>query len=241
MFYYIKDTPHSLYWEIIPKNGSTSILSTFLSYDKNTTQHFKEPYAAIPDKIIALNKNKKYFLNNVLDYEKTFFLIVLRDPYKRVVSAFLNKIVDNYDSRFFKPFYQKYGTDLFKFQNNKEYYFDKFVEMIESEENPKNIDRHIQKQVDFIDEKILNANKKIIINLENIASNWKDLQDLFPKIPNLLEAKQNASNSQKFCELINFKHIDKILHLYKEDYNLLSAANYDYWGLKNEIYHNSHK
>jgi hypothetical protein len=226
MFYYIKGNPYGLYWQIIPKNGSMSVLSAFLSYGKAVSRDFKDPYAAIPKKIKNLYDSKDQFLNYLIESKKDIFLIILRDPYKRVVSAFLNKIVDSYNEKFFKPFFLKYGTDISKFQNNKEFYFDKFIEMIEDSKNPEDLDGHIRRQADFVEKRIFETNKLIVINLDNLYSEWAQVQSFFPKMPNLPSSPKNASASEEFCKLINFKHKDKILKIYKEDYDLFNIKSY---------------
>ena len=223
MFYYIKDSPKNLYFQLIPKNGSSSILSSLINYD-NTNYGgwtYSNVYGSIPQKVKALNYNKESFFNHVYNSKDTVAIVSLRDPYKRLVSAFLNKILDYPDLRFFKPFFERYGRDAATFNNNKIFYFDAFVDMIlEFEKNISMLDRHVEKQSKLITLESDKIDYDIFLNTDNLHSDWNRVLDVFPKMPQLPKKKVNTSETNKFILELAGRNMKKIESIYEDDFSL---------------------
>lgn len=226
MFYYIKDKPESLYFEIIPKNASTSIIRSLNSYGSkiNSLESGKSTYDQLPRKILSLNKDRQKFLDTMYDSENTKCFISLRDPYERAVSVFLNKVLNpNKDLRFFKKFFEIYGNDIDYLRQNPEFYFLKFLELLSSVDDPSEIDLHAEGQASFFKNGPNGSNWDLVLRVDSLEKDWNLFMKKFPKVPELSKIKDNESASSFFISHLSGKGLEQVKEIYSEDYRILET------------------
>jgi hypothetical protein len=223
MFYYIKDNPKNLYFQLIPKNASRSALCSLLNYNnKNYLQencnhlNFK-----IPKLIETLNKNKDLFFKDVYNKEDTVSAAILRDPYEKVVSAFLNKIVYEKHPNYFLKFYRDYGRPDFSQENNLLLYFDRFVDQLANSNSLSEYDVHVQEQTHSLFADFKDMEYDIFLNIETLYQDWETLRNTFPKLPDLPQKALNSSGAKDFIECYGKRNIKIIKKLYQKDYEFL--------------------
>jgi hypothetical protein len=227
MFYYIQDKPKNLYFEIIPKNASTSIIRSLNFYGARTDipELAKNPYDQLPKKVLSLNRDRQMFLDTVYDSKNTKCFIALRDPYERAVSVFLNKVLNtNKDIRFFKKFFEIYGNDIDYLKQNPEFYFLKFLELLLSVDDPSKIDLHAESQASFFKNGPNGSEWDLVLRVESLEKDWGLLIKNFPKVPKLSRVKDNESASSSFISHLGGKGLKEVKEIYSEDYQILERA-----------------
>lgn len=114
----------------IPKAANSTIVNTLAYYDRNLNFNPNDSTASK-----TKEKYSNFLLTNVFTqkqlHEKYFLFTFVRNPYSRVLSAYLDKILDKkekYDS----SHYKKYRNKMFKFSNSKKITFENFVIYLEN-------------------------------------------------------------------------------------------------------------
>jgi hypothetical protein len=224
MFYYIKETPVNLFFNLIPKNASSSILTALINYKSFNVPDsgYENVYSLVSQKNLMLNENPA--LAKILSQNNSFKVTALRDPYKRTVSTFLNKIL-NPDQRFFKVFFNRYTEDKDLLNKNPAFYFDRYIEMLSEFKNLSDLDGHAQDQHSLLEICGQSSNYDLALNVDTLFKDWQKVQALYPKMPNLPKQKINSSSINSFLEFLDFKNFKEIESIYQKDYEVLSYYN----------------
>ena len=221
MFYYIEETPQSLFFDLIPKNASTDILNALINYG-NTENNIKNDFYIcehLPENMVNINQDNN-FIDTIPDIKNLFKATCLRDPYLRAVSTFYDKIINNRSTYVLKDFFEIFGKDLEVFRNDKIKYFDFFVDYLQNCDLNKS-DIHIMLQKNILKLDIKKYDK--VFNVSTISKEWSQLTKIFPKIPNLPKKIINKSNSDDFLNILNKRNLNKIKKIYEEDYEILAS------------------
>jgi hypothetical protein len=221
MFYYIEEKPQSLFFDLIPKNATTSVLNSLVNYgnpNKDIVGDFYI-YENLPDYPTRLNDDLE-FINKLPYMENLFKVTCFRDPYLRVVSAFADKILNSRVKgfKFTEDFFIMYGKDLDVFRNDKIKYFDIFVDLIENFDYEK-LNEHVKPQTMILKFEFKEYNK--IFNFSTISEDWKDLTNIFPLLPDLPKQKVNKSTSDELLKIFQGRNLNKIKKIYEQDYEAL--------------------
>jgi hypothetical protein len=220
MIYYIEDTPNNLFFDLVPKNATTSILNALTNYNNDSYSGEVDTYIYehLPGNQLYFNQNKHLFFTEIYSASNTINFTAIRDPYQRVVSAYLNKIVDHTYTQILNDFFSMYGYDSSVFRAEKEKYFDIFIDFIENS-NLDHLDEHIKPQSKMLH---LDLNMyNYIFKTDDISASWNKVMDIFPKMPNISKNKINTSESLNFINHTDSFGIERIKKIYQDDYYIL--------------------
>jgi hypothetical protein len=219
MIYYIEEKPQSLFVDLIYKNATCSMLNSLVNYGKNkkNIEGNTSIHDLLPTDIIKINENNIFF-DSIKDLEDIFKVTCFRDPHARVISAFLDKILNNRSTNVIADFFVLHGKDLEKFKNDPIKYFDIFVDFIyNSDKNY--LDHHIKPQNMIIKFNPEQYNK--VLNFSTIEKDWEEVIKIFPKLPNLPANKVNSNKYPELKEILSTRNIKKIKEIYETDYAML--------------------
>lgn len=222
MIYYIEETPNNLFFDLIAKNATNSILNALTNY-KNSNYTGEESfngYSLVPQQVIDFNANKNLFFNNIYSEKNTINFTCIRDPYHRVVSAYINKILNGSTKEFIVDFFNIYGEDLSVFRNEKEKYFNVFIDFIENS-NSETLDGHVKPQSKLLELELKKYD--YVFKVDELAKSWNIVMDLFPGMPNLPKNKLNASESMNFIDEIDWLGLERIKKIYQDDYDIFNS------------------
>ena len=171
-----------------------------------------------------LSENKENILdnmNNIIDISDYIMILIIRNPYKRIISGFL----------------EKYGNEKYKIKDihTSLLTFNKFVNILYT--NPERIDKHHfipQTMEDFDINKIINCKKLKIFEIENIDYSY--IKNLFSSTkiinigcgPHIHKPTQKKYNSKLYDICVK--------DLLKEKYDLEQFYNKDIYNKITEIY-----
>lgn len=213
-------------WSFTPiwKNATHTIFETFSKnfpdIRRARTGHQIHSFAFhLPnsDDLAMLHKDSDEYLSFV---KNSFNFVCLRDPYKRFISNFYDKIVLNPNGKEGRDFLKKYNVnDVEPIKKLK--IFLKYVEA-----NKETLDPHFWTQTKLSGSEMIQYDHVVL--LENIEFGWKLLESKFTNVPSLISNKKNQSGSQDFAKIVSndpsLKSIyQKIKMIYLDDYKLLES------------------
>lgn len=192
---------------IIRKNASTSILAALYSHKHNIE------YSSL-NFPINVNATDIYSCSKDRVLLNSFKFIALRDPFERLLSGFIHKIIkhphkEGKDYFKYQPDYAKYSKDIPKA-------FDMFLSFLEQADFA-NIDEHFAFQHDL--GRFNDTFYDKIIRVETLENDWKDLQSKI-KLPNLPRHKIHSSGSENYLGLLKPIFYDRVFKLYECDFIL---------------------
>ena len=220
--YFLIGKKHKVLFGWNPKCGCTHL--------KNIRNFLEED-----DRGIHLPHEDNYLPENIDEFT---IIIIIRNPYKRLVSGFLDK-------------YQEGGQKRYNWLNKKPLTFSNFVDEL-IKQNFQEIDEHhfipqLSKAFDY--EKLKNHKKMVIYDIENI--NYNFIEKIFnKKIPdrllnnkgghinyntemitypvyNLLQSEYSKYKPVTFCfynEIIK----EKVYRFYQNDFRYFKERGFDY-------------
>jgi hypothetical protein len=194
----------------IRKNASTSIAASVWSHKSGINYSSKK----FP---VDINKTKVYTYTTEEPNLNSFKFIAIRDPFERLVSGFIHKIIKHPHVE--GKEYFAYQPDHAKYKNNIPKAFDLFVSFLEKS-NINSVDVHFapQYQLGRFDSIVYDK----IIKVENLQDDWKDLQSTI-KLPDLPKNKIHFSGSVNYLETLRPVFYDRVFSIYKNDYSLYST------------------
>jgi hypothetical protein len=206
-------------WTFTPiwKNATASIFSAF---SKKFTEIHSEKLHNIHniayrlpknDDLKMLHKNSSEYLNFA---NQSNNIVCLRDPYERLISAFYHKIILNPGGVEARDFFSKNKVDGL---SNLEI-LNRFVAYLKTTNE---IDPHFISQTTLGN--LNDINYHHIINFNNLNNEWKNLQNIYPNIPNLDKNKIHETGSGHFANEVrrDNKMFKRIEMLYLDDYNFI--------------------
>lgn len=149
--------------------------------------------------------------NNLNTYKFT----CIRDPFERIVSAFLHKVIVNPGiaaEEYFisNPYHNKFLNDI-------PAYFNNFIEYIENT-GVINTDIHFNLQSKAIRYGEVSYNK--ILRFENIIKDWEDVKKDIDGLPDLPKQKVNSTSSYKYYDILRPIFLSRVQEIYKKDYDM---------------------
>lgn len=193
----------------IRKNASTSIKSAIYSL-KNEISYEDESF---PKDVNGTGTFIYRPKNAIPDLSNTFNFICLRDPFERIVSFFIHKII-NHPHVEIREYVNKY-PDYRKHYNALEQGFDHFLKFL-AESDLSNVDEHFAYQYDCGAFDQIKYN--LVLDFNNM--NWDMVRQSIPGMPNLPADKIHSTNSHYAVQqLKNFE--PRVKDLYKKDYDLI--------------------
>jgi hypothetical protein len=209
--YFIYFKEHDLYISLIPKIGTCSVRTLCLLY--NNIQ--------VNDNNLWSGKINKYIrnINNIEKIKKSKVLIFTRNPYHRLISGYLDKIIRNLKLPFCKT-----AIKVFKSNEDDKISFNNFIDFLFTYRHHSNsFDHHFRPQTHFYNKNKLGDNIKFID-----INNNQDINNYFKNIkfnlefPNITTYKKNIIDN-------NHKGIDtKRFNYYKEN-NICFGKSCDYY------------
>lgn len=134
---------------------------------------------------------------------------VVRNPYDRAVSAYIDKVGPNKDHWVWNPFCKRYGLD-----RNVQISFEDFLNILLEDNTPKSIDQHFRAQsYNLIFDRVT---PRFIGHLENMEHVENYLKGHGFELMN--RAPHKTSSSDKKAGFLTQSAIDKIERLYDEDF-----------------------
>jgi len=175
--------------------------------EKNLKNLTFSNYAEIHKKS-ALHKYSRKELNNPDDYYTFTFV---RNPFKRLVSLYINKFSDQNIISEIGFEYENYLGGVFQ----KDMAFIDFVKVIVNIPD-KLADRHFKSQSYLIKQAV---KVDYIGNMENITDDYKELRNRFC-LPELTHA--NKSTKYNYLDFLNSESIELLYKRYKKDFELFN-------------------
>lgn len=242
----------SIYYDNVTKVGSTSILhwlyrvafgETFEKYKKNDQcfhiHNYQQDNSFDKFKKFTMVNNRQLNEKSRLSEEHFFYFCVIRDPVKRLISAYSNRVT----------FYQelsrkKIPSSSFRERNlkpNPDLNF--FIENLENyQELEPSIWHHTQPMINFLDRKIQYTN---VYDLSSIYSIAKDLKifidqeyrdfhyddDVFQDIP-----KYQTGGKKFSLDYLSPRNFKKACEYYRSDYEYIGKLRNKYKNLPNISY-----
>ncbi|MFW6009255.1 MAG: sulfotransferase family protein [archaeon] len=200
----------------IPKCANSTIVKTLCYYDKNVI--FKEKsYLGYHKNQLKSNKFKLLLLNKFP--KNKFKFTFVRNPYSRVLSAYLDKIINPNHDKSITKIRNKIKRKYIKNKNSKIQFSD-FITYLEKEGLYDNF--HWAPQSDLIPKDIKNIN--FVGKVENIN---KDLKFCIKKVFGKEKAKKfkiknanshKTNSSEKFAKYYTPDLQKRVYKLYKNDF-----------------------
>lgn len=145
-------------------------------------------------------------------------IVCVRDPYERFISAFYHKVILNPNGKEARDFLKKNnisGLDSLQVLN-------KFILYLMKTDD---VDPHFISQTRLAS--LNDVKYNYVISFNNLNKEWKNLQDIYPNIPNLENKKIHQTESKHFANEVkkNSKMFKRIQMLYLDDYIFLRNNN----------------
>ena len=191
----------------IRKNASTSIAAAIYKNKYNIDYNS-------PDFPEDVNSTDIFSYVYESDRLKSYKFTCIRDPFEKLVSGFIHKIVQNphiegEDYFEYNPSYREHIADIPKS-------FDMFLSFLEQTDINK-IDVHFIPQVQSARFNQIHYNK--ILRVDTLIDDWAELQKDI-NLPNLSDNKIHFSGSGIWIEALKEQFYDRVKAIYYDDFML---------------------
>ena len=199
----------------IRKNATTSIGNAIYSFKNNIDYD----NSLFPKNI---HQSGIFLYDSDVSLEKTIKFTCIRDPFERLASAFMNKVVQyspdkNSDYCEIEQ-YNKAYPDHQKFLGDTEKYFDHFLSFLEGFDLSE-IDHHFALQYDCA--RFDSIDYDLVINQSHLYKDWEMVKTLIPGMPDLPKEKMNKTNSKDLSSHLFPMFENRVRSLYHKDYSFM--------------------
>lgn len=191
----------------IRKNASTSIAAALYKnkYDINYDS---------PEFPKDLNKTDIFSYTDELSILNSYKFVCMRNPFEKLVSGFIHKIVQHPDVE--GKAYFEYNSEYVKHLDDIPKSFDMFLSFLE-QSDINSVDIHFVPQ--YQSGRFNSISYNSILKVETLYKDWKNMQKNL-NVPDLPNHKIHQSESETYLELIKDKFYNRVKTLYEADFDM---------------------